>query len=87
MSTAHFFSSRGRSAPAPQHQGKPPGCIAPDHVTCDACWEANPPVGAGIQRQTPPTPWTDFLTHACENITFPKLLLRAVKISEKHISL
>ena len=22
--------------------------------------------------------WTEFLTHACENITFPQLLLRTV---------
>ena len=29
------------------------------------------------QRQTPP-PRTEFLTHACENITFPQLLLRTV---------
>ena len=28
--------------------------------------------------QTPPTLWTEFLTHACENITLPQLLLRAV---------
>ena len=26
---------------------------------------------------TPPPLWTEFLTHACENITFPKLRLRA----------
>ena len=25
------------------------------------------------------TPWTEEMTHACENITFPQLLLRAVK--------
>ena len=24
--------------------------------------------------------WTEFLTHTCENITFPQLLLRTVKI-------
>ena len=30
--------------------------------------------------QTSPLPWTEFLTHACENITFPQLLLRTVKI-------
>ena len=30
---------------------------------------------------TPPLPpWTEFLTHACENITFPQLLLRMVKM-------
>ena len=27
---------------------------------------------------TPPPLWTEFLTHACENITFPQLLLRTV---------
>ena len=34
------------------------------------------PVHAGIH----PPLWTEFLTHACENITFPQLLLRTVKI-------
>ena len=29
-------------------------------------------------RCTPP-PWTEFLTHTCENITFPQLRLRMVK--------
>ena len=24
--------------------------------------------------------WTEFLTHACENVTFPQLLLRTVTI-------
>ena len=33
---------------------------------------------AGIH---PPSKWTEFLTHACENITFPQLLLRAVIIN------
>ena len=27
-------------------------------------------------------PWTEFLTHTCENITVPQLLLRAVKIPQ-----
>ena len=27
---------------------------------------------------SPPPPWTEFLTHACKNITFPQLLLRVV---------
>ena len=31
---------------------------------------------------TSPSLWTEFLTHACENITFPQLRLRTVK-SEK----
>ena len=34
-------------------EAEPPG-----HVTCDACWEANPPVGR--------------MTDACENITLPQ---------------
>ena len=29
-------------------------------------------------RQTPQPLWTEFLTHACENITFPQLRLRTV---------
>ena len=32
------------------------------------------PLHAGIH----PPPWTDWMTHACENITFPQLLLRTV---------
>ena len=28
--------------------------------------------------------WTEFLTHACENMTFPQLLLRAVIICWNH---
>ena len=40
------------------------------------------PVGCVFQQamaKTPPPPlWTEFLTHACGNITFPELLLRAV---------
>ena len=46
--------------------------------------EADPP---GPRGRHPSPLWTNFLTHACENITFPQLLLRAVKISEKHINL
>ena len=35
--------------------------------------------------RTPPTPlWTEFLTHACENIAFQQLLLRAVKSHKIH---
>ena len=32
----------------------------PAHVTCDACWQASPPL------------WTEWLTHACENTTLPQ---------------
>ena len=34
------------------------------HVTCKAYWDTNPP-----------TLWTEFLTHASENITLPQLRL------------
>ena len=33
--------------------------------------------GGGVHGIHPP--WTEFLTHASENITFPQLMLRAVK--------
>ena len=38
------------------------------------------PLPCKIPRHTrpPPPPWTEFLTHACENMTFPHLLLRTV---------
>ena len=44
--------------------------------------------GVGVCLRGPcvacsPPLWTEFLTHACENITFPQLLLRAVKIFKK----
>ena len=29
-----------------------------------------------------PPPWTEFLTHACKNITFSQLLLRTVTNSD-----
>ena len=32
---------------------------------------------------TSPSQWTEFLTHICENITFPQLRLRTVKIDKK----
>ena len=34
--------------------------------TCKACWDT-----------TPPPPWTEFLTHASENITWPQLRYRS----------
>ena len=39
-----------------------------------ACWDTPSPLIACCD--TPP--WTEFLINACENITFPQLLLRAV---------
>ena len=37
-----------------------------------------PPPHMSLLPSMPPPPWTEFLTHACENITFPQLLLRMV---------
>ena len=37
-------------------------------------------VGGVRAMHNPPPLWTEFLTHACENINFPQLLLWAVKI-------
>ena len=38
------------------------------------------PPGGGVLGEggVRPALWTEFLTHACEYITFPQLLLRAV---------
>ena len=38
---------------------------------------------------TPPSLWTEFVTHACENITFPQLRPRTVKMrtASKNITL
>ena len=42
--------------------------------------------GGGIHGIHTP-PWIKFLTHACENITFPQLLLRAVTIFQNYETL
>ena len=39
--------------------------------------------GGSAQGGVHLTPWTEFLTDACENITFPQLLLRTVKMQTK----
>ena len=46
-----------------------------------ACWD-RPPANC-ILRYTPSPPsWREGRTHACENITFPRVLLRAVTVSK-----
>ena len=40
-------------------------------------WDAYRP----LQWPSRPPFWTEFLTHACKNITFPQLRLRTVKIT------
>ena len=55
MRTACFPSSGGGCLPTPPRWDFP----APGHVTCDACWEANPP------------PPVNKMTDGCKNITLP----------------
>ena len=50
------------------------GCTSPD-------LEVDPPRTRGRHHPDITPLWSEFLTHACENITFPQLLLRAVKIT------
>ena len=54
-------------------------------------WPPRPPwirywgvclVFPGVVSGRPPPLWTEFLTHACENITFPQLRWRSVKIQD-----
>ena len=46
---------------------------------CLPAWGVSARVGCLLSaRNSHPPPWTEFLTHACENITFPQLLLRTV---------
>ena len=67
----------GLETPPGQIPQLPPGC-GPGDPPCKACWDTIPPrylqgmLGYHLQcmlgYHTPP-PWTEFLTHACENIT------------------
>ena len=61
--SGHLFCHDARSLPPPRHV-LPPVMHAPCHARSPA-------------THAPPL-WTEFLTHACENITFPHLLLRTV---------
>ena len=54
----------------------PRGCVSQHTVGREG---VSAPVHAGIH----PALWTEFLTHACENITFPELLLQTVKTRKK----
>ena len=53
--TVSHVSQGGEGLPNPQ----PPRCRPLGHVTCDARWEANPPL-------------VDRMTDTCENITLPQ---------------
>ena len=52
----------------------PGGACIPGERACPGGQGACP----GSMYPTHAPLWTEFLTHACENITFPQLLLRAV---------
>ena len=45
------------------------GDVCPGGV-CQGGW-VYPSMQWGSGADTSPLPWTEFLTHACENITFP----------------
>ena len=51
------------------------GCAGGICMGCVCSGGVSAPVHAGIQT---PLLWTEFLTHACENITFLQLRLRTV---------
>ena len=48
-------------------------------------WRVSAP-GVGRVMWPVIAPWTEFLTHACKNITFSQLLLRAVIISSLDVN-
>ena len=59
-------------------------CKACWDTTCKAYWDTTPRkpgIPSAMHAGIPPLLWTEFLTHATENITCPKLRLRAVKRS------
>ena len=62
----------------------PRGCLARGVSAWGGVWPGGSLPGRGCLPRgcLPPTPppWTESLTHAFENITFPQLLLRTVKI-------
>ena len=55
------------------------GCVCSEGVSAPGSVSA---LGVSAPRGCTP-PWTEFLTHACENITFPQLRLGAVITQEK----
>ena len=67
MRTAHSLPYGGclsSGVPLTALDTDPPRKRSPTgHVTSGAYWD----------RDSPPLLWTEFLTHACENITLPQL--------------
>ena len=49
-----------------------PPCKVCWDTTCKACWDTTPPNTCKACWDTTPSPWTEFLTHASENISLPQ---------------
>ena len=58
----YLMCLRGVCPTPPTPHADPLDADPTSHVTCDACWEANPP----------PPPWTEGMTDAYENISLPQ---------------
>ena len=85
----------------PTYHTCPPAAHAPHHTCHLPCtsslpYTPPPPPCMAPSQNAPshacpslPPPWAEFLTHACENITFPQLLLRTVNIchSVSHLAI
>ena len=56
-------------------------------LSSGVCLEGCLPRGCLPRRVYTSPLWTEFLTYACENVTFLQLCLRTVKIKEQRISL
>ena len=69
----------------------PGGCLSrgclPRGVCQGGSAQRGLPRGVSAQGGVYLPPWTEFLTYACENVTFKQLCLRTVKIKEQRISL
>ena len=86
---------RGNGCITPQTQRQTPHPDPYTHTPLDpeadtprptTCWDTHNPLP--IACWDTPQPWTEFLTHACENTTFLQLLLRAVIIKiNRHLAL
>ena len=65
----------------PLPPGRPPDADPPD-VDPPSSRQTPTPLSRPPRMQSlpPPPPWTKGMTRACENITFPQLLLRAVRM-------
>ena len=74
-------SAQGGCLPGTSTQGGLPGGVSAQEVSAHGCISPGRCL-ADVPHPTPhPPPWTEFLTHACENITFPQLRLRTVNIN------